>query len=129
MAIFDDDDLEFGAIYAEESAMVDASELIAQALVKNGMSRTELARALGISKSEITARLTGERNITVRNLARTLHALGHHLDLRISDRTRAAAPTGSQIAHLAAFRTRCEQKSQAIRPTADQVRRAVGSAR
>ncbi|GAA2033687.1 hypothetical protein GCM10009720_12740 [Yaniella flava] len=64
--------------------MIDASELIAEALEASGMTRSELARALGVPKSEITARLKGERNITVRKLARTLHAMGAQLELRIN---------------------------------------------
>lgn len=76
-------DAEFDAVYAEEAAMVDASELIAAALLASGKTKTELARALGVSKSEISARLAGERNITVRTLAATLHALGDRLELRL----------------------------------------------
>ena len=77
-------DAEYDAVYAEEAAMVDASELIAAALVASGKTKTELARDLGVSKSEISARLAGERNITVRTLAATLHALGEKLDLRLA---------------------------------------------
>lgn len=83
MAIFSNDSAGYRAVYAEESAMIDASELIAEALEISGMSRSELARALGVPKSEITARLKGERNITVRKLARTLHAMDTQLQLSI----------------------------------------------
>lgn len=65
--------------------MVDASQLIASALEASGKSKTELAQALGVSKSEITARLAGERNITVRKLSATLHALGQSLQLSSAD--------------------------------------------
>ncbi|MEJ1087257.1 helix-turn-helix transcriptional regulator [Microbacterium sp. Mu-80] len=80
-AVFPIGDAEYDATYAEESAMVDASELIARALEASGMSQADLARILGISRSEVTARLKGERNITVRKLAATLHALGATLTL------------------------------------------------
>lgn len=81
MGIFNTQDAAYAAIYAEEAAMVDASSAIAEALDATGMSRTQLADLLGVSKSEITARLRGERNITVRQLARTLHALGASLEI------------------------------------------------
>lgn len=84
MGIFDTGNAEYDSVYAEEAAMVDASELIANALERSGMSKSDLARALNVSKSEITARLAGERNITVRSLAKTLHVLGKKLDLRSS---------------------------------------------
>lgn len=81
MGLFPSDDPGYAATYAEESAMVDAAELIAEALEASGISRAELARRLNVSRSEITSRLIGERNITVRTLATTLHALGSTLEL------------------------------------------------
>ena len=97
MAIFESESAEFEAVFAEESAMVDASEIIAGALERSGMTRTELAAVLGVSKSEITARLACERNITVRNLAKTLHALGATLELNVSygDNATGLRPTVS----------------------------------
>ncbi len=92
MGIFNTDDPGYAAVYAEEAAMVDASSLIAQAVQASGVSQAELARRLGVSRSEITARLQGERNITVRALAKTLHALGASLKLSI-----AADNDGAQV--------------------------------
>ncbi|WP_131921386.1 MULTISPECIES: helix-turn-helix transcriptional regulator [unclassified Curtobacterium] len=76
---FPTDDANFEATYAEEAAMVDSSELLAELLDHSQMSRADLARALQVSRSEITERLRGERNITVRKLAATVHALGGRL--------------------------------------------------
>ncbi|WP_172592118.1 helix-turn-helix domain-containing protein [Subtercola boreus] len=87
MALFPVHDDKYAAIYAAESAMVDASELIAEALQNKEISRSDLAQMLGVSRSEITARLQGERNITVRKLAETLHALGERLELRLAPKT------------------------------------------
>lgn len=84
MGIFPTDDPEFDAIYAEEAASLDAADVIASALETSGMSRADLARRLRVSRAEITARLRGERNITVQTLALTLHALGHTLTLTSS---------------------------------------------
>ena len=84
MGLFPTDDPDYSAVYAEESAMVDASEIIAEALEASGMSQAALARALGVARSEITERLRGNRNITVRNLAATLHALGATLELSVA---------------------------------------------
>lgn len=39
MGIFDMDDAEYASTFAEEAAMVDASELIAKALERNGQQR------------------------------------------------------------------------------------------
>jgi transcriptional regulator with XRE-family HTH domain len=81
MSAFPDGDENFEAVYAEEAATIDASEVLARALESSGITRTDLARRLGVSKSEITHRLRGERNITVRKLAATLFALGHELEI------------------------------------------------
>lgn len=131
MAIFEDKDPEYAGIYAEEAAMVDASELIAEALTKSGMSRSDLAAKLGVSKSEITARLAGERNITVRKLARTLHALGQRVELQIRESGSSAQSAGMHIVHLEAYKARClsAQKHAETRPTVAQVRHAVGAGR
>ena len=94
MSIFSTQDPGKLATYAEEAAMVDASEAVAEALEKSGMSQSDLARALGVSRSEITERLRGERNITVRKLAATLHALGATLEIRLADRPKVSAATG-----------------------------------
>lgn len=79
MSIFPKNDPEFDLIAAEEAAMVDAAETLAEALEHSGMSRADLARALGVSPGEVTVRLRGERNITVRKLAATAHAMGRRL--------------------------------------------------
>jgi transcriptional regulator with XRE-family HTH domain len=88
MAIFPTDDPQYAETFAAEAAMVDASELIAAALERSGMTQAQLARALRVSRSEITARLRGERNITLRSLALTLHAMGERLTL-------SSAPSGA----------------------------------
>lgn len=82
MAMFQRNDEEYLRTYAQEAAMVDASELIAETLEKSNLNQTDLARKLHISKSEISARLAGERNITVRKLADTLHAMGYKLEVK-----------------------------------------------
>lgn len=84
--VFPIGDSDFDQTYAEEAAMVDASELIAAAMDYQKLTRADLARLLDVRPSEVTARLAGERNITVRTLAATLHSLGWTLRL-------SAAPT------------------------------------
>lgn len=79
--VFPVGDPAYDALYAQEAAMIDAAELIAGALEASGMTRADLARRLGVSRAEVTERLKGERNITVRKLAETLHALGERLTL------------------------------------------------
>lgn len=104
--VFPIGDPDYDAVYAQEAAMVDAAELIASALEASGMSRADLARKLGVSRAEVTERLKGERNITIRKLAETLHALGERLTLDTDsavDERRARARTWQlRDDHLAA---------------------------
>lgn len=95
-SVFPVGNAEYDAVYAQEAAMIDAAELIARALEASGLSRADLARRLGVSRAEVTARLKGERNITVRTLAETLHVLGETLKIeseRSEQRTRTRTRT------------------------------------
>ncbi|KJL23788.1 helix-turn-helix protein [Microbacterium oxydans] len=105
MGLFPTNDPHHEAVYAKEAAMVDASELIARALEASGLSRAELARVLKVSRSEVTERLRGNRNITVRNLAATLHALGAELQLgaRMPAAEQSSAPV--DLAKYAAWKS------------------------
>lgn len=101
MGLFPKDDARHSAIYAEEAALIDASELIAAAMEARGLSRSDLARLLNVSRSEVTARLRGDRNLTVRSLASTLHALGAKLELKCDLPRQSTVP---QPTDLAAYR-------------------------
>lgn len=82
MSLFPHDVERDDYLYAREASLVDASEVIADALESSGMKRTQLAKVLGVSRGEITRRLRGSRNMTVATLAETLHALSHRLEVR-----------------------------------------------
>lgn len=72
-------------LLAEERAVVEAAELVSGAIEARRSTRKALAEMLGIARSEITQRLSGRRNLTVRSLAAMLHELGFELQLRIRD--------------------------------------------
>lgn len=82
MGIFDIGSAEYSSSYAEEAVMVDASELVANALEQNGMSKGALADTLGIDEGEVSEYLAGEQDVTVRQLAKVLHVLGERLVLK-----------------------------------------------
>jgi transcriptional regulator with XRE-family HTH domain len=64
------------AMLAEERLVVVATEAIHEAMELRGISKRELAGKLGVRRSEISQRLSGRRNMTLRSLAAVLHALG-----------------------------------------------------
>jgi transcriptional regulator with XRE-family HTH domain len=70
-----------GVLQAEEDALLAATELVCSAMEEDGVNRQELAQRLGISASEVTQRLGGARNLTLRSLVDMLDALGRELVL------------------------------------------------
>lgn len=73
-------------LLAEETALIAAAELVAEALEARGMKRSALAERLCVGRSEVTQRLDGTRNLTVRSLAAMLHELDFELELSVRDR-------------------------------------------
>lgn len=78
------------AVFAEEAFIVDAQLFLYELMESKGMSRAELARAMGVSRARITQIFSDEcKNFTMRLFARAVHALGEsprlhckHFDVR-----------------------------------------------
>ena len=70
---------------AEERGVLEATELVNCLLDERQVSRNELSKRLGISRSEVTQRLSGKRNLSVKTLAAMLHELGYKLRLGCDD--------------------------------------------
>lgn len=64
-------------IFAEEALVVNAQGLLQELLDEKGMSRADLARAMGVSRARVTQLFSDDcTNFTVRLWARALFALG-----------------------------------------------------
>jgi transcriptional regulator with XRE-family HTH domain len=74
--------------FAEEGLVLDAAELVAKAMEERGISQAQLARLLEVKDSEITQRLRGKRNLTLRTLASMMNAM--NFDVRLVKRDRLA---------------------------------------
>lgn len=72
-------------LLAEERVVLGATELLAEAMERRGISQAELARRLKVSPSEISQRLSGKRNLSLRILAAMLDEMGFTLDARLKD--------------------------------------------
>ena len=83
--------------FAEEGLIAEATELVAEALEERGWSQKDLAQVLRVRPSEITQRLRGKRNLTLRSLAAMLHAMDYDVVLRKRDRL-AALPSATTSA-------------------------------
>jgi transcriptional regulator with XRE-family HTH domain len=69
-------------IYEREALAFEASELISRLMEEQQVSKTDLARLVGTSKSHVTQLLSGSRNMTVHTLADLAFALGHKVEFR-----------------------------------------------
>lgn len=65
-----------GIVEAEENFLIDCQFLIQDLINAKGISRSELAKRAGISKSRLSQILSAEANPTVKTFARLFHVLG-----------------------------------------------------
>lgn len=76
---FTDDDKR---LWQQEDLIYDASELVCKLLEKKGMSKIDLSKKMKLSKSSISRKLDGQRNLTLRTLSDMLFYLGYALELK-----------------------------------------------
>ncbi|MGP3980030.1 helix-turn-helix domain-containing protein [Streptomyces sp. KR80] len=86
----------------EDSAELPASRLARQAatslaglLAARGLSRSELAKLMGVSPGRVSQMMSGDANLTVRSLASVAAALDACVEIRFFDLPQP--PTGCQV--------------------------------
>jgi transcriptional regulator with XRE-family HTH domain len=75
-------DEKFRRLFAMESLAAEASELIARLMAEQNLSKADLARKLGKTRSWITQLLSGKTNMTVCTLAEIANALNAEVKLQ-----------------------------------------------
>ena len=78
---------EADALFAEENLVLAATEIVYEAMDSAGVNKAGLAKLIGVQPSEISQRLRGQRNLTLRSLARMMHVLGFDVTLEATRRT------------------------------------------
>ena len=69
--------------FEREAVALAASENICRLMHEQGISRVELARRIGTSKSHVSQLLDGSRNMTLSTLADLAFALGHKIQIDV----------------------------------------------
>lgn len=70
------------ALYAEEAFVVDAQAFLQEMMEEKGISRAQLASAMGVSRARVSQLFSSEcKNFTIRLLARAFFALGETAEL------------------------------------------------
>lgn len=77
--------------FAEERLIVDAAEGIWDAMEREKISKSDLARFLGKSKAYVTQALSGSRNMTLRTFATIAHFLGYEVEVSLRRRRAESA--------------------------------------
>ncbi|MFF0635157.1 helix-turn-helix domain-containing protein [Nocardia sp. NPDC004151] len=81
------------ALVAEERLVLAATEMVHEALENSGTTKKQLADRLGVRPTEISQRLSGRRNLTLRSLAQMMHALGYDIKIEATDAVDMEAST------------------------------------
>lgn len=69
--------------WAQEGLILDVSETIWEEIEKQGITLTELANRMGRCKAHLSRMLRGDRNMTLRNCADILAALGKEAKIKL----------------------------------------------
>jgi transcriptional regulator with XRE-family HTH domain len=78
-------------VAVEEGFVVEVQSFLQELMSARGMTRAELARAMGVSRARVTQIFSDEcTNLTIRLLARAVHALGEvpNVDSELTRRRR-----------------------------------------
>jgi len=74
------------ADYHLERLLLDINEQICGLMSGQGISRSELAARLNVSRAWVTKLLRGDRNVTLRSLVTVAHELGFRMELGLIPR-------------------------------------------
>ena len=61
---------------AQSEALIEASNIVYQAMKEKKINQIELAKQLGVSRGYVSRILSGNENMSIKNVARILHELG-----------------------------------------------------
>jgi len=67
------------------AAAIDFSIDVSEELERAGMTQTELAQRMGVSRSALSQMLSESSNLTLRSVAKIVHALGKSFSIKIED--------------------------------------------
>ncbi len=83
-------------LFRQEELILEVTELLSRALQQNDVSKADLARKLGKTKSFVTQCLTGQQNLTLRTVADLFGAL----DLKPLVGAEPATPSARSVHRL-----------------------------
>lgn len=79
-------------VLAEERLVVKVAERLSTAIEQTGIVKKDLASRLGIKPAELSQRISGRRNLTLRSLAAMAHELGFEVEINLRPVAASASP-------------------------------------
>lgn len=76
-----------------------AASALAGLLVQRGMTRSDLARQMGVSAGRVSQILSGDSNLTMKSVASAAEALGAHVEVTFSQPALVPATEREADAH------------------------------
>lgn len=70
-------------VLAEERLVVKVAERVSMAIERTGTVKKDLADRLNIKPAELSQRISGSRNLTLRSLAAMAHELGFEVEINL----------------------------------------------
>jgi hypothetical protein len=74
------------AFEAEERLVLDVTEMLFDAMARREITQADWAVKLGVTEGELSQRLSGKRNLTLRSVAHMLHRIGYGVQVGLVDR-------------------------------------------
>jgi len=101
----------------QESLILEATEVLSDLMARENISKAEMARRLGRSKSYVTQVLDGSANLTLRTLADLGWALGYSFRLQAKSQNSGCWVSLSDVPHLyTASQSRIKPSWEGFRP-------------
>ena len=72
--------------YWVEAVMLEFTEVICELMEKQNISRSEVARKLGVSPAYITKILRGNANMTIRTMVALANIFNHKIEINVCDK-------------------------------------------
>ena len=66
-----------------EAFILEATEIISRDLVKRNISKTELAKRMGVTQVQVAHMLASEKRVGIRSLTKAFHALGYSMHVAL----------------------------------------------
>jgi transcriptional regulator with XRE-family HTH domain len=111
-------DPETRRLFEQERLILNATDGICQAMEEAGLSKADLARELGTSRANVTALLSGSRNLTLRSLADLAQVLDQRVEITMEP-LRHGEFVNTPVRVVRSLRPQAVKSADSLEPASD----------